>query len=435
MESTQPTLTSSYVIVRNIPFAFRSSDLRRFFSDAIEHGIFSCFHFKHRPEERSKSKLEKNTQKNTSTSVCIVELKNAIQCRKFIAKYNKKHWTNRLGDFLCLKCLIFKITEDKLLEILQFLTSKEKMLLSEVNSVIFEDLKNLSDLRPPRNIMPNGNVGTPINVFMKLIKECKLSPLVIKKLELEFPFAASQRLYGNVAYHYDSVNSVHVGTSAKHEDDAKNSESDDDDGEEWDRQAAFHNDITSQERTKERLFEEEIELKWEKGGSGLVFYTDAQYWQEGDFDEETADDWDVDVSEYYGGDGDRDAKQIQLMRVEKLRRDGAEVQLYRKEHKLGKFEEHTRGFGRSIMEKLGWNDDVSLGRGNGILQPISHRGQVSKTGFGYDGNNPNEISLNQKTVPGEDGIVITTKYDEPLDVDLDPGLLRSAYSGALKKRQ
>ena len=38
--------------------------------------------------------------------------------------------------------------------------------------------------------------------------------------------------------------------------------------------------MTRQERTTERLFEEEIELKWEKGGSGLVFYTDAQFWQE-----------------------------------------------------------------------------------------------------------------------------------------------------------
>lgn len=40
--------------------------------------------------------------------------------------------------------------------------------------------------------------------------------------------------------------------------------------------------MTRQERTAERLFEEEIELKWEKGGSGLVFYTDAQFWQEED---------------------------------------------------------------------------------------------------------------------------------------------------------
>lgn len=70
--------------------------------------------------------------------------------------------------------------------------------------------------------------------------------------------------------------------------------------EEWDRHEALHDDVTGQERTKERLFEEKIELKWEKGGSGLVFYTDAQFWdaKEGDFDEKTADDWDVDTNIY-----------------------------------------------------------------------------------------------------------------------------------------
>ena len=33
----------------------------------------------------------------------------------------------------------------------------------------------------------------------------------------------------------------------------------------------------------------------------MNFYTDAAYWkaQEGDFDEKTADDWDVDMSVYY----------------------------------------------------------------------------------------------------------------------------------------
>lgn len=50
--------------------------------------------------------------------------------------------------------------------------------------------------------------------------------------------------------------------------------------EEWERHEALHEDVTKQDRVEERLFEEEIELKWEKGGSGLVFYTDAQYWQE-----------------------------------------------------------------------------------------------------------------------------------------------------------
>lgn len=41
----------------------------------------------------------------------------------------------------------------------------------------------------------------------------------------------------------------------------------------------MHSDVAHHvERNKERLFEQEIELKWEKGGSGLVFYTDAQFW-------------------------------------------------------------------------------------------------------------------------------------------------------------
>ena len=37
-----------------------------------------------------------------------------------------------------------------------------------------------------------------------------------------------------------------------------------------------------QGRTKERLFEEDLEVVWEKGGSGLVFYTDASHWDQQD---------------------------------------------------------------------------------------------------------------------------------------------------------
>ena len=38
--------------------------------------------------------------------------------------------------------------------------------------------------------------------------------------------------------------------------------------------------LVRQGRCKERLFEEEMEVVWEKGGSGLVFYTDASYWDQ-----------------------------------------------------------------------------------------------------------------------------------------------------------
>lgn len=49
------------------------------------------------------------------------------------------------------------------------------------------------------------------------------------------------------------------------------------------------------------MFEEDIELKWEKGGSGFVFYIDVVFWKEREeliFDEEIVDDWDVDMEIY-----------------------------------------------------------------------------------------------------------------------------------------
>ena len=45
---------------------------------------------------------------------------------------------------------------------------------------------------------------------------------------------------------------------------------------------------------------------WDKAGAdALVWHTDAYYWskQEGDFDEQTTDDWDVDYSEHFGYGG------------------------------------------------------------------------------------------------------------------------------------
>lgn len=211
------------------------------------------------------------------------------------------------------------------------------------------DLKELKELHPPP-LMPNGNVGTPLLVFMELIRTCKLPPHVIKKLDLNFSVGKSKKKYRNVPLDYKSLEKDCTSTTRRpkrklvpcavkdcmeggsQENDPSSSacglemlefqrseqcnsengsdseeidkietDHDDSDGEEWDRHESLHNDVTSQERTKERLFEEDIELKWEKGGSGLVFYTDAAFWkqqEEPNFDEETADDWDVDMEIY-----------------------------------------------------------------------------------------------------------------------------------------
>lgn len=55
-----------------------------------------------------------------------------------------------------------------------------------------------------------------------------------------------------------------------------------------------------QERAKERLFETEESMPWEKGGPGIVWHTDAHTWDqaEGDMDEKWADEFDVDTTCY-----------------------------------------------------------------------------------------------------------------------------------------
>ena len=78
------------------------------------------------------------------------------------------------------------------------------------------------------------------------------------------------------------------------------------DGEEdWERGERLHENVFAQDRIKERLFEEEAELVWEKGGPGLVFYCDSALWDEakGGIDERATDDWDVDMSLYMKGHG------------------------------------------------------------------------------------------------------------------------------------
>ena len=64
-----------------------------------------------------------------------------------------------------------------------------------------EDLSDLAELHPP-TLMPNGNVGTPTNIFMEFINDCKLPPGVIGKLGLTFPNKRGKRIYSSVPLDY-----------------------------------------------------------------------------------------------------------------------------------------------------------------------------------------------------------------------------------------
>ncbi|XP_053183477.1 G patch domain-containing protein 3 [Scomber japonicus] len=488
-----------YLVISNIPAAFRSADLRNYFSQFIESGCFRCFHYRHRPEvlkesegqnpvcdgsEESSSKppeSDRGTKKQQAvkTGCCVVSVQ-AEEAERFIKMYAGNHWIDSKGSWLSRRCVIrrVKVSHENDEESFRYKTKYEQRHRSSLTERFTEaDLRSLSELNPP-SLMPNGNVGTPVKVFLQLIQSCRLPPRLIRKLGLTFPKTSCNRRYGNVHFQYQDsytfpATEETVLTAGGHEisgpgsfaapsagrrlladhtettetdepqkeveeeeEDAQSNADDDDDRcEEWERHEALHDDVTSQERSKERLYEEEIELKWEKGGSGLVFYTDAQYWQEeeGDFDEQTADDWDVDMSVYYDKDGgDMDSRDYVRMRYEKRLRDGLEDGSGHNQT-IGSFERFTKGFGRRVMEKQGWKDGEGLGNSQiGMPEALESEGQHPncKRGFGYHGEKL-PLHLGKKARPN---FHITTVYDKPKDIDEGDTLLRRQPSTSMKYR-
>lgn len=485
-----------YFAICNIPPVFRSADLRNYFSQFIESGGFKCFHFRHRPEvlkdpenkpnpsgEGSSSETAQKEQtpdnpenKNIVKSCCCIVSVRATHADRFIKMYSGNHWIDSKGNWMTRRCVIkrIKVSQDKDEGSFPYKTkSEQRHRVSLTEHFTETDLKTLSELNPPA-LMPNGNVGTSVKVFLQLIQSCRLPPRLIRKLGLVFPKTSSNRRYGNVPFQYQNTctlpateetvltaagheisgpgtltssffsrNKSNENTEtenieepeSKEEDTQSDADDDDDYCEEWERHEALHEDVTSQDRTKERLFEEEIELKWEKGGPGLVFYTDAQYWQEeeGDFDEQTVDDWDVDMSVYYDKDGgDMDARDFVQMRYEKRLRDGLEDRSGQSQS-IGSFEKFTKGFGRRLMEKQGWKDGEGLGSSQpGISEALENEGQNPncKRGFGYHGE---KLILNPVKKAKPD-FYITTKYDKPKEIDKGDTLLRRQPSTSLKYR-
>jgi len=463
-----------YVLVSNIPSDYHTADLRRFFSDYVEGERLTCFHYRHRPDKNSfpqdggdvekrtsgesaswngssstsfsrqvTARVHKHKHRDTGTATdaaesdgqpprssccCAVKLPNN-ELDNFVVAFHRKHWLDTEDCDRITQCFVARL-----------------------GLADGKNLANLSELRPP-NIMPRGNVGTSTKFFLQAIKDCRLPSKLIGKLKLEFPKGRINK-YGSVAYQYEEQDgrvltidrSKHKAVNAagpKMEDPKVESDPEDDDDtcEEWERHEALHNDVQAnrtigrqvnsssylaengdleqQPGTKEKPFEEEIELVWEKGGSGLNFYTDAQYWkaQEGDFDEQTTDDWDVDMSVYYekNGSHDKDAVDRFEMRESEFLRSGQHSEsvfkrpspdpgtvkskrfVYRRPRHnkagktdVGRFQAHTTGVGGKIMRASGWRAGMGLGpssKGIKVALDGEDDGQPArdKKGFGYHG--------------------------------------------------
>ncbi|XP_007933979.1 G patch domain-containing protein 3 [Orycteropus afer afer] len=490
-----------YLVVSGIPAGLRSAQLRSYFSQFREQcgGGFLCFHYRHRPERppsqaapdpalapidpATEGQLLAQTSAagtrtlfvrdsapvQTRTCCCVISVRGAAQTQRLLRMYSGRQWLDSQGTLLPGRCLIRRLrlpTEASGLGSFPFKTRKElQSRKGKSEAFTLADLRQLPELNPPV-LMPNGNVGTPLQVFLEFIQACRLPPRIITQLQLQFPKTGSSRRYGNVPFKYEDSETVEqeelvytaegeeipqgaclVDTPAnpcgepeeegeKEEEEESDSDDDDDRCEEWERHEALHEDVTRQERTTERLFEEEIELKWEKGGSGLVFYTDAQFWQEeeGDFDEQTADDWDVDMSVYYDQDGgDKDARDSVQMRLERRLRDGQEHGSVT-ECQVGTFERHTKGIGRKVMERQGWAEGRGLGsRCSGVPEALDSDGQHPrcKRGLGYHGEKLQPFG--QLKRPRGTGLgLISTIYDEPLPQDQQESLLRRQPPTSMK---
>lgn len=232
----------------------------------------------------------------SSTRCCIVRLQGET-IHEFVSKYHGKHWTDEKSQELTSRCLIMKVK----------LHDSSSSSDDDIRRLSQSDLEVMPELRPPA-MMPQGNVGTSTNFFLKAIRECRLPPKVISKLRLEFPVLRRNRKYGSVPFHYEVKTRSYEGAERLPEcDDTKmrsglrhqllhpcnveklnrsgpqlekvksDSDADDDDDtcEEWERHESLHNDvaarrvdptdISQQPGTKERLFEEEMEVVWEKG--------------------------------------------------------------------------------------------------------------------------------------------------------------------------
>ncbi|CAF2970316.1 unnamed protein product [Rotaria sp. Silwood2] len=441
------------VLVSAIPKSFRSADLRNFFSVFVETQAFRCFHFRHRPMPTS------STNAVSASQMCFIQVYNK-RLNEFIRLYHRKHWIDLKGNYLSSICLISKVT-------------------NEDNDPTITN--NLIELKPPKHIYPQGNVGTPTSYFLNEINACRLPSTIIKKLGLVFPKCRSKRKYGCVGFDYgtiidqdddeeeeeeeeetEDIDEMNLKTGQGHEilseqdkttldklnkqkedderekddifisNEDKQLDEEEDELEEWDRHEAQYDDVTKQDRTSPYFFDHKIELKWEKGGSGLVFYTDDVFWKEHegqDFDNlDMADDIDIDMRMYHesAGSADRDGNELQSIRREEDLRQGRISNETDSEHKrIGAFEKHTKGIGRRLLERDGWRDGQGLGSSvTGISEALTaDGGKLSikdKTGLGYTGEkierNPyKRIATGNHQRQG--GIHITTIYDDPEETD------------------
>ena len=403
------------------------------------------------------------TKESTSTC-CVVKVNESHTDKLFY--YHNQHWIGLSGQTLRQKCWIEKVKTSKSAvseSSISVQEAKSKFRIS--TDFTNEDLMRMPEMNPNRGIFPRGNVGTTDDEYRQIIKKCQMPTSVLKSLKLDFTKRKPKR-YQALPHKYNNnilkpksfiietrnrhfIASDNIPDNPQLEKDPPTQNNDtivisDDDSEDdfgmegWEIHQAFNEDGSLARRnhkltedninfsagTKERSYENEIELTWEKGGSGLVFHTDEATWKEfesdGDiFNEEGFNQWDQDNSAFYDPHGgDKDAKDFVNMKRDELRRSGNVP-----EEKLR--DDLINSFGGKILKDQGWKDGSLNSDNSGLVDPIrtEYRHPADKGGLGYHGEKIKPSNKASKRPEAVDRIVkITTIHDDPNDHDLFPEL-------------
>jgi hypothetical protein len=257
-----------YLLIAKIPLEFHTPDLRNFFAQSIEQESFTCFNYRHRPDP-----------KTGEFNLAICKIK-PNKYDEFLTLYNDKNWTNVQNKTLNTKCKIVRIRVSQSKKVNE---SDEALSMSSFLSET--DLNDLLEFKNVPKWMPQGNVGTPTKTFIKYINQCQMPTSLISKLGINLKHYKQHKKkpYSNVAFKYDDAQNEYEKSSTSEEDDdevtdlTKDKKESDSELEEWERHESLHDNVTKQDRTSPCFYEQEIELQWEKGGSGLVFYTVKLY--------------------------------------------------------------------------------------------------------------------------------------------------------------
>jgi len=469
-------MAETAVIILNIPASFNTGDLRRFFTDFAETGKFSTFHYKRRPLAHLIKKASSSSLDVTTSAVRTVYDAVVAQCpqhseykstnlglakvptahlQSFLEKYHSRLWMGQDEEEMTTRCMVAHLP-------------------------FSEHFKELREFCVGGGgLCPQGNVGTPTKMLREAVRQCRMPSKMIGKLGIGPAAGATGKgllRYAAVAppsIEHDNPNgrtlngkegSGRASASTNSTATTSHANEDNDLGEEWERHECLHDDVSARRQlprahdsdwadclehqpgTKERLFEEDMEVTWEKGGSGLVFYTDAQFWHaQLDPEERNTDDWDVDTSVYYGGtDSDRDSRDMRDMNLPQddrcqsvfTKRKMDPEKSGKKHHRYhpspqkaghssynnksssrnspaagnkssnvgfkkpktqisGRFAGNS--FSRKLMAQQGWKAGQGLGvRSSGITDPVDTRGQMTRAGLGYKETEENNIAWNAK---------------------------------------